>query len=160
MSAGAACVHDWQPIMGWYARYRCGRCRVIGYKPGAVHPQHARCMAITAYRCEVRCGGKRCAEPAVHCWRGKKLRCAVHVHGGRTAKARTVLGGGGPARIDRESNAIDSGSTATDAESMTSDPGSTATDPESMTTDSESMTTDPESMTTDPGSSAVDVRSV
>lgn len=90
-AAGAACVHDWQPIMGWYARYRCAICRVIGYKPGAVHTQHARSMAITPYRCEVRCGGKRCAGPAVHSWRGKKLRCAVHVHSGRTAKARDTL---------------------------------------------------------------------
>jgi hypothetical protein len=91
--AGAACVHDWQPIMGWYARYRCAICHVIGHKPGAVHPQHARCTAITPYRCEVRCGGKRCAAPAVHSWRGKKLRCAAHVHSGRTAKARDRLAG-------------------------------------------------------------------
>lgn len=24
--------HDWQPIQGWYARYRCDKCRVVAYK--------------------------------------------------------------------------------------------------------------------------------
>jgi len=85
------CEHDWQPIQGWYARYRCGQCRIIGYKPGAVRPQNARCMEITPYRCEVRRDGQRCAEPAVHSWCGKKFRCAAHARPGRTAKARETL---------------------------------------------------------------------
>jgi hypothetical protein len=89
--AKAMCEHDWEPIQGWYARYRCARCRVIGYKAGALRPQNARCTGITTYRCEVRREGKRCAEPAVHCWRGKKLRCAAHVRPGKTEKARETL---------------------------------------------------------------------
>jgi hypothetical protein len=85
------CEHDWQPIQGWYARYRCSRCRVIGYKPGAVRPQNARSVEITPYRCEVRREGERCAGPAVHAWHGKKFRCAAHCGGGRTGKARETL---------------------------------------------------------------------
>jgi len=98
--AAAVCEHDWQPIEGWYARYRCARCRVIGYKPGAVHRQHARCMEITPYRCELRRGGERCAEPAVRSWRGKKFRCAGHCGAGRTAEARTAL------NAEREADAV------------------------------------------------------
>ena len=85
------CAHDWQPIPGWYARYRCSICHVIGYKPGAVHPQHARRIAIVPYRCEAQCGGARCKEPAVHNGYRKKFRCAAHVRPGRTAKAREEL---------------------------------------------------------------------
>ena len=87
----AVCAHDWQPIAGWYARYRCAVCRAVGYKPGAVHPQHARNMAIVPYRCEATCGGKRCGQPAVDSRRGKHFRCAAHVRPGRTAEARKAL---------------------------------------------------------------------
>ena len=85
------CEHDWQPIQGWYARYRCGKCRIIGYKPAAVRPQNARSTTITPYQCEVRRDGQRCVEPAVHSWYGKKFRCAAHVRPGKTAKARETL---------------------------------------------------------------------
>jgi hypothetical protein len=30
------CNHDWQPISGWYARYRCSHCAVVGCKFGVV----------------------------------------------------------------------------------------------------------------------------
>ena len=84
-------AHDWQPISGWYARYRCSICRVIGRKPGAIHPQRGRSAAIEPYRCEAKSRGERCMEPAVHAWRGKNLRCAAHRHPGRTAGARKEL---------------------------------------------------------------------
>jgi hypothetical protein len=84
-------AHDWQPIAGWYARYRCSICRVIGYKPCAVHPQHCRRTAIEPYRCEATRDGKRCNAPAVHTWHGTRFRCAEHLHRGRTAGARKKL---------------------------------------------------------------------
>jgi hypothetical protein len=87
----AVCAHDWQPIAGWYARYRCAICRAVGYKAGAVHPQHARSMAIVPYRCEATCAGRRCGEAAVHGRNGKRFRCAAHVNGGRTTGARKAL---------------------------------------------------------------------
>jgi hypothetical protein len=66
-------------------------CHVLGYKPGAVHPQHGGCLEITPYRCEATRDGQRCAEAAVHSHRGKRKRCAAHVGGPRTAKARAGL---------------------------------------------------------------------
>ena len=66
----AMCAHDWQPIPGWYARYRC---------------------SIVPYRCEARPGGERCAEPAVRATRGKRFRCAGHCACARTAEARKAL---------------------------------------------------------------------
>ena len=56
-------AHDWQPISGWYARYRCSICRVIGRKPGAIHPQRGRSAAIEPYRLTMRAlvaGQSRC----------------------------------------------------------------------------------------------------
>jgi hypothetical protein len=87
-------AHDWQPISGWYARYRCSICGVIGGKPGAIQPQRGR-TAIEPYRCEAKRGGERCTEPAVHAWRGRNLRCAAHRHPGRTAGARKQIGAAG-----------------------------------------------------------------
>jgi hypothetical protein len=70
------CDHDWQPIPGWYARYRCSICQVIGCKFGVVvgpYREHPRSVQIAPYRCESRCGGVKCNEPAVHASYGKKL---------------------------------------------------------------------------------------
>lgn len=152
------CTHDWQPIVGWYARYRCSVCGVIGYKPGAVHPKHARSMAITPYRCEAKSGGKRCEGHAVHNWRGKNFRCAAHRYPGRTAEARKELAAGwrAPSGTDRESTATDSASTATDPASVATDSASIRTDSGSIATDSESTGTDSGSMATDSESTATD----
>lgn len=77
----ALCAHDWQPIDGWYARYRCARCHVIGCKFGVVQAKHVtRSNEIQPYRCEVRRGGERCNAPAVSSSWGKKFRCAEHRH--------------------------------------------------------------------------------
>jgi hypothetical protein len=99
MNAPTACAHDWQPIEGWYARYRCARCRVIGYKPGAVHPGNPRGMAIVPYRCESKCHGARCSEPAVHNWKGAKFRCAAHGGPAHTGPARKALDGEQPSTL-------------------------------------------------------------
>jgi hypothetical protein len=83
------CAHDWQPIDGWYARYRCTRCRVIGCKFGVVVAPHGghRSFEIRPYRCEAKCAGQKCNQPAVHGWRGKNFRCAAHPHGSRATRA-------------------------------------------------------------------------
>jgi hypothetical protein len=85
-------AHDWQPISGWYARYRCSICRVIGRKPSVVNPHFRHSAAIEPYRCEAKRDGDRCTESAVHGWHGKRFRCAEHRHGGRTAGARREHG--------------------------------------------------------------------
>jgi len=86
-------AHDWQPIAGWYARYRCSICQVIGCKFGIVVARYRqRSTAIQPYRCEARVAGHRCNEPAVHGWYGKKFRCAAHHHPGRATVARKKLG--------------------------------------------------------------------
>ena len=87
----STCAHDWQPIVGWYARYRCAVCRVIGYKPGAVHPRQSRSTAVVPYRCGAMCGRQACGQSALHAGSGKKFRCAVHARGGRAPKARETL---------------------------------------------------------------------
>ena len=84
-----ACAHDWQPIPGWYARYRCTRCQVIGCKFGVVQSKHiTRSLEIQPYRCEVRRGGEKCTAPAVSSLYGKKCRCAEHRHGTPAARVR------------------------------------------------------------------------
>jgi hypothetical protein len=84
-----ACTHDWQPIPGWYARYRCTLCHAIGCKFGVVQAKHVtRSNEIQPYRCEVRHGGERCNAPAVSSWYGKKFRCAEHRHGAHAARVR------------------------------------------------------------------------
>jgi hypothetical protein len=88
------CDHDWQPIPGWYARYRCSICQVIGCKFGVVvgpYREHPRSVQIAPYRCESRCGGVKCNEPAVHASYGKKFRCAAHRHPGHATRARKEL---------------------------------------------------------------------
>ena len=81
-------AHDWQPIATWYARYRCSICQVVGCKFGVVVARYReRSTAIEPYRCEARVGGQRCNEPAVHCWHGKKARCAAHPHHGPGKRA-------------------------------------------------------------------------
>ena len=88
-------VHDWQPIPGWYARYRCASCGVIGCKFGLVNPHmRHRGTGIEPYRCEARPGGEKCGEPAVHAWKGKHFKCAAHRYPGRAAQAREQLAAG------------------------------------------------------------------
>jgi hypothetical protein len=90
MQPDHACAHDWQPIDGWYARYRCTVCHVLGCKFGVVVGPHGghRSFEIKPYRCEAVRGGVKCNAPAVHGWRGKKFRCAEHRHGAHAARAR------------------------------------------------------------------------
>ena len=90
MKPDPACAHDWQPIDGWYARYRCTRCLAIGCKFGVVVGLHGghRSFEIQPYRCEAVRGGLRCNVPAVQSWRGKNFRCAEHRHGAHAARAR------------------------------------------------------------------------
>ena len=89
------CAHDWQPISGWHARYRCAICQVIGRKLAALPGQRGRGTGIEPYRCEAKRGGARCKQLAVHAWHGKNLRCAEHRHAGRAGAARKELGGAG-----------------------------------------------------------------
>jgi hypothetical protein len=85
-------VHDWQPIPGWYARYRCASCGVIGCKFGLVNPHlRGRGTEIEPYKCQARPGGQKCDQPAVHAWRGKGFKCAAHRYPGRAARARQQL---------------------------------------------------------------------
>jgi hypothetical protein len=86
------CTHDWQPIPGWYGRYRCTHCSVFGCKFGVVVAPHGghRSNEIAPYRCEAQCAGAKCNEPAVHGERGKKFRCAAH-QPGQAARARREL---------------------------------------------------------------------
>jgi hypothetical protein len=86
------CNHDWQPIPGWRARYRCSKCNVIGAKFGIVPGSRSHSLAIEPYRCGERCDGGRCSELAVEKVWGEKLRCAAHVpHASPTARARKEL---------------------------------------------------------------------
>jgi hypothetical protein len=86
------CTHDWQPIPGWYARYRCSICHAVGAKFGVVQGKHCkRSMEIHPYRCGARCGGVKCERPAVHSVHGKKFRCAEHHRPVRAARARREL---------------------------------------------------------------------
>jgi hypothetical protein len=27
-----SCEHTWEPLQGWYGRYKCSGCQIIGYK--------------------------------------------------------------------------------------------------------------------------------
>jgi hypothetical protein len=59
------CNHDWQPVEGWYARYRCSVCRVLGCKFGVIDSDRAGSTVIEPYRCEENHGHERCSEEAV-----------------------------------------------------------------------------------------------
>src|ERR1700730_16254840 len=53
--------HDWPPIDGWCARYRCKGCRIVGYRPrvvtlGVDGGPYGR-TAITPYVCASTRGG-------------------------------------------------------------------------------------------------------
>ena len=88
------CVHDWQPISGWPARYRCCICRVLGCKFRLVTGHRARSMEIEPHRCEAVRGGKRCSEPAVFARRGRHFRCAAHQVPGHAVRARHDVASG------------------------------------------------------------------
>jgi hypothetical protein len=140
------CEHDWQPIQGWFARYRCGRCRVIGYKPGAVRPQNARCMEIMPYRCEARRDGQRCAEPAVHSWRGKKFRCAAHLRQGRTGKARETLAAEVSTASQEVSTAVQEVSSA--SHEVSTESREVSTEPREVSTASREVSTEGRELST------------
>lgn len=71
-----ACVHDWQPIMGWVGRYRCTRCGGIGHRctgdSEAKAPFGRPFELIVPYRC----ARKGCDRAAVR--RRPKQLCTVH----------------------------------------------------------------------------------
>ena len=79
------CNHDWQPISGWYARYRCSHCSVVGCKFGVVTGYGS--MTVEPYRCATRRGGVRCTELAVM-RRNHEMRCKEHGAGRRATSAR------------------------------------------------------------------------
>jgi hypothetical protein len=86
------CAHDWQPIPGWYARYRCTLCHVIGCKLGVVQAKYVqRGNEIEPYRCGAVRRGELCSAPAVDGSHGKKFRCAEHRHPAPAAHARREL---------------------------------------------------------------------
>jgi len=82
------CVHDWQPIPGWFARYRCSICRVIGWKPRMVTLCRAHGTEIEPYRCEIVRDRRRCKAPAVFAKDGKHFRCEAHRAGCFPSRAR------------------------------------------------------------------------
>jgi hypothetical protein len=91
--------HNWQPIDGWRARYRCRDCRAVGYKPRLVTmdveggPYGG--MRITPYVCAFAREGLRCGCPAVKKLRGS-WKCPTHVCRGlpiHTTAARAHLSG-------------------------------------------------------------------
>ena len=53
--------HQWTPIDGWYARYRCSECYVIGYRGVLVNDvaTSKKISAIIPYKC------KKCDKLAV-----------------------------------------------------------------------------------------------
>jgi hypothetical protein len=85
--------HDWQPIDGWRARYRCRDCGVIGRKRGAVTiigPWELRDVMeppepvaggaeVTPYACTLKCAGLRCGCPAVKKTGSRRWRCSAHL---------------------------------------------------------------------------------
>ncbi len=78
----AAHIHTWEPIVGWYARYRCMTCWMIGYKPKLVTIQSADIpgmgsVEIKPYHCGVRVDGRYCGKGAIKRARGKYL-CREH----------------------------------------------------------------------------------
>jgi hypothetical protein len=87
--------HDWQPIDGWCARYRCKECRIVGYRPrvvtlGVEGGPFGR-IAITPYVCGATRDGERCGGPAE--WKQKGTwRCGEHLlnNNNRTAAARAA----------------------------------------------------------------------
>jgi hypothetical protein len=87
--------HDWQPINGWTARYRCKGCRVVGYRPRIVTLHVAGgpygSTAVTPYICSAQQGGQRCGCPAE--WKQKRAwRCREHLlNSSHTATARAAL---------------------------------------------------------------------
>jgi hypothetical protein len=81
-SSHGAHVHDWTPIDGWTARYRCTVCFVVGYKPRVVTvgveggPYGS--MQITPYLCGAKRGADRCGCPA-QSKRGGTWKCRSHL---------------------------------------------------------------------------------
>jgi hypothetical protein len=106
------CSHDWQPIDGWCARYRCAPCNVIGCKLGVVEPWRRTGMAIEPYRCESPCGGEPCDQPAVHRSRSKGFRCEAH-RPGQAARARRELASAEKAASTPAAAAVDASTRTT-----------------------------------------------
>lgn len=90
------CDHDWKPVEGWFARYRCARCKAYGAKLAVLSPGDGKPAGITPLRCrheddEERGPGqapRRCDGLAVARVRGEGLRCAQHAPHRRTHAAR------------------------------------------------------------------------
>jgi hypothetical protein len=77
--------HDWEPNLRWYGRYRCKRCRAIGYRQVVLAYQRRDPDTIKAYVCSVQ--GCKADAVWVH-WGtlmgpGRKVRllCAEHAKG-------------------------------------------------------------------------------
>lgn len=71
-----SCEHDWRPIEGYYARYRCTLCGSIGLKERLVTGH--RSETIRPYVCHY-CGGWAVAkEPTKPGQRTAQWRCHLH----------------------------------------------------------------------------------
>jgi hypothetical protein len=78
--------HGWEPIQGWYGRYRCRLCGALGHRgtifiQGAgdldnapLYGSTARVAAIVPYRCQI----QGCTRSAVVI--KPRQRCALHAH--------------------------------------------------------------------------------
>jgi hypothetical protein len=72
-------VHDWRPLCGWSARYRCAECFAIGYKKRAVMGFGAN--VILPYTCS-KCDGWAVARdynrPPTARSNSRQWRCRLH----------------------------------------------------------------------------------
>jgi hypothetical protein len=97
------CTHDWKPVAGWYARYRCAICGGFGYKqrfirtdelgPGGP-PKTMGSDRIKPYLCAHKPGGASCGGFAVKKENGR-WKCAEHRHEKLVAKAAAPSGSQG-----------------------------------------------------------------
>jgi hypothetical protein len=79
------CNHDWHPVSGWCARYRCSQCRALGFKFRVVMGYGD--PVIEPYHCQARPAGGRCNNLAVT-RRKREMRCLEHGSSHRTLVAR------------------------------------------------------------------------
>lgn len=57
-------VHEWEPIPGWYARYRCIGCLALGYKQKTVTSFGS--TEIVPYLCQAQADKLPCGQPVVY----------------------------------------------------------------------------------------------
>jgi len=82
------CAHKWEPIQGWFGRYRCEWCHALAYRTmvapkGGTKSLDAKTARMRIYLCK----RKGCTEPAVS-HRHSQL-CSKHL-GEAQAQGKTV----------------------------------------------------------------------